>query len=239
MIAIAGDLIVGRIPGAETTVGNPSANRNYSVFRSSPYALYFLKNAVKIAPTYYSLGNHEWVLSDIDYHILKQIGIRLLDNTYERLPLSDSVFIGGMTSVSVLKLRNYYHKHPEHIGCYPVLNKRQPAVFPPTAWLHAFEQEGGFKLLLCHQPEYWTLRAPYLATFNIDLILAGHAHGGQIRLFDRGLYTPGEGIFPKYTSGLHRCNRSKLLISRGLSNTTWIPRIGNPPELVYVTLGQI
>ena len=64
--------------------------------------------------------------------------------------------------------------------------------------------------------------------------MSGHAHGGQWRIFGRGVYAPGQGIFPKYTSGVidGRC-----VISRGLSNHTHVPRIFNPPELVMVYYG--
>jgi predicted MPP superfamily phosphohydrolase len=81
---------------------------------------------------------------------------------------------------------------------------------------------------LCHHPEY---RDKYLKDRSIDLILSGHAHGGQIRLLGRGLYAPGQGIFPKYTSGIH----ANMIISRGLSNTAgFIPRLFNPREIVYI-----
>lgn len=49
----------------------------------------------------------------------------------------------------------------------------------------------------------------------IDLVLSGHAHGGQIRLFGQGLFAPGQGILPKYTSGVHE----NMIISKGLANT--------------------
>ena len=66
---------------------------------------------------------------------------------------------------------------------------------------------------------------------GFDLILSGHAHGGQIRLFGRGLFAPGQGIFPKYTSGIH----GSMIISRGLSNTGgMIPRLFNRREIVYI-----
>ena len=68
---------------------------------------------------------------------------------------------------------------------------------------------------------------------DIDLILAGHAHGGQIRLFGHGLYAYGQGLFPKYTKGIYD---GKLIVSAGLANTSRFPRINNPPEIVFLTL---
>ena len=104
-------------------------------------------------------------------------------------------------------------------------------VQPPNLdWLDSFEHSGMFRILLCHHPEYWPR---YLRKRSIDLVLSGHAHGGQIRLFGRGLYAPGQGIFPRYTSSVHE---GRLVVSRGLANTTVIPRLFNPPEIVYVEL---
>ena len=84
--------------------------------------------------------------------------------------------------------------------------------------------------LLCHHPEYWPR---YVRDLPVDLTLSGHAHGGQIRLFGQGLFAPGQGLFPRYTSGVHE---GRLVISRGLANTTRIPRLFNPTELVCVHL---
>ena len=72
----------------------------------------------------------------------------------------------------------------------------------------------------------------WLRDYPIDLFVAGHAHGGQWRLFGRGVFAPDQGLFPKYTSGVHE---GRLVISRGLSNTvTPIPRLFNSRELVVV-----
>ena len=74
--------------------------------------------------------------------------------------------------------------------------------------------------------------------FFIDprsLVLSGHAHGGQVRLFGRGLYAPGQGLLPRYTEGVHF---RRLAVSRGLSNTQLVPRLFNPPEIVYLLPGD-
>ena len=68
-------------------------------------------------------------------------------------------------------------------------------------------------------------------------MLAGHAHGGQVRLpFIGGLYAPGQGVFPRYTSGLHNVKETSMVISRGLGNSLFPLRVFNRPELVLVTL---
>lgn len=104
---------------------------------------------------------------------------------------------------------------------------------PDLAFLDRFEREEGYRLLLCHHPEVYR---DYVAGREIDLTLCGHAHGGQIQIRGRGLYAPGQGLFPKLTHGLY--DGGKMLLSRGMTNGAKprIPRIGNPCELVIVTL---
>lgn len=97
--------------------------------------------------------------------------------------------------------------------------------------LRRMEREDGYKLLMCHKPEdYYKI----VKRTRIDLTLAGHAHGGQIRVLGQGLYAPGQGIFPRHTRGLE--DGGRLLISAGASNSTWAPRWGNPCEILDVTL---
>ena len=64
-------------------------------------------------------------------------------------------------------------------------------------------------------------------------MVSGHAHGGQWRIFGRGVFAPGQGLFPKYTSGIHD---GRLVISRGLKKSGTIPRIFNSPELVIIDI---
>lgn len=91
-----------------------------------------------------------------------------------------------------------------------------------------------FKLLLAHLPQYISRYA--LAGY--DLTLCGHAHGGQWRLpFTRiGIYSPGQGLFPKYTSGIHSCGDMRQVISRGLGNSQCPLRLFNRPEIVFVEI---
>ena len=103
-----------------------------------------------------------------------------------------------------------------------------------SAWLQEFEDESGYRILLSHHPEYWSLREPQLCEHPIDLVLSGHAHGGQIRLFNRGIYAPSQGWMPKYTSGVFEGEHGNMVVSRGLANTASVPRLFNEPELVYV-----
>lgn len=72
---------------------------------------------------------------------------------------------------------------------------------------------------------------------QIDLVLSGHAHGGQIRLpFIGGLVAPNQGILPKYTAGLYEEQNTSMVVSRGLRNSIIPQRIFNRPEIVVVQL---
>lgn len=98
-------------------------------------------------------------------------------------------------------------------------------------FLERFSASPKYKVLLCHHPEYY----PYLSQYSIDLILSGHCHGGQIRIFGRGVFAPGQGLLPQYHHGVYD---GRLVVSAGCANTAPIPRLGNEPEVVIVRLGD-
>lgn len=181
--------------------------------------LRFLSSLVRAAPVFYSLGNHEIGLSDDTRRAVCATGVHLLDDSFERFR---GITVGGLTS-------GFFHAG---IGN----GKKNPHLFgspaPDIPFLERFAKEDGVKLLLSHHPEYYF---DYIKERNIDLVLSGHAHGGQIRLFGRGLMAPGQGFFPKYTSGVHD---GRLVISRGLANTAMlIPRLFNETELIIIKIG--
>lgn len=198
----------------------------------------FLTYCTEIAPTFLSLGNHEAVLDEDDLALIKSTGVIILDNTFQRF--NSDVVIGGLSAGHVIDYRAYkkswirVHGRTER---YPSRNSEEmPKWFEVDAeWLSVFERQNGYKILLNHHPEYWCLRDPYLFCRRINLVLSGHAHGGQIRFLGKGLYAPGQGYFPKYTKGIYD---DRLVVSTGLANTSSIiPRLFNPTEIVYVRLG--
>ena len=164
-------------------------------------------------PVFCAIGNHEKHFGiRISWEISARGAILLDDSDRE----FEGIWLGGLSSGYL-----YDHRRSEKVT---------PA--PNLGFLEKFSKREGFKLLLSHHPEYYPR---YIQKLPIDLTLSGHAHGGQWRLFDRGIYAPGQGLFPKYTSGLHE---GRLLVSRGLGNAYPIPRIGNPPELIIIELGE-
>lgn len=168
---------------------------------SSAWGYEFFYEACKIAPVFYSFGNHEWFLTRQDRKVIKESGTRLLDNAdCEILIKGMKLYVGGLSPNPDLK------------------------------WLDTFCEKDGYKILLCHHAEYYER---YLKNRNLDIILSGHAHGGQARWGERGLYSPGQGLFPKYVKGVYD---KKMIVTTGCSNTAAVPRWGNPCEAVIVHL---
>lgn len=93
--------------------------------------------------------------------------------------------------------------------------------------LEALSQGERLNLILAHRPELF----PIYADAGADIVLSGHAHGGQIRLFGIAVYAPGQGLLPWYTSGFYRRWNALLFVSRGLGNTILFPRVFDTPEL--------
>lgn len=93
-----------------------------------------------------------------------------------------------------------------------------------------FEQLEGCKVLMCHRPEDYR---KHLRGRDIDLVVAGHAHGGQIRIGRQGLYAPGQGIFPRMTRGVVD---GRMIVSTGASNPNKMPRWGNPCEILRIEI---
>lgn len=94
---------------------------------------------------------------------------------------------------------------------------------------------GTFTLLLSHRPA----RIQQYLPGGWDLILSGHAHGGQWRIpgLLNGLLAPDEGLFPRYAGGRYDMDGTAFIVSRGLAReSTRVPRLFNPPELVLVDI---
>lgn len=91
----------------------------------------------------------------------------------------------------------------------------------------------GYDVLLSHRPE---LFETYCES-GAELVLCGHAHGGQVRIpFIGGIVAPNQGLFPEYTAGSYKSGSTEMIVSRGLGNSIIPLRVNNPPELVVITL---
>lgn len=182
-----------------------------------------LEKLADIAPTYCCLGNHERdnaaefgtdFKSEID-----STGAVLLDDEYIKFTKNGkSVLIGGMSD-------------------YPYYEFYTPEDDVPsrTLWEEFAEKaKDNFTILLHHQPEYIAEDAKKT---DIDLIVCGHTHGGQIQLpFIGGVIAPNQGLFPKYDKGEFDLDGTKMIVCAGLSNHVFIPRINNQVELGVINI---
>lgn len=176
----------------------------------------FVAKASEIAPIYYVSGNHE---SRLDYEEicrrLEQLGVTVLDG-------SSAFLTRGTDTITLLGVQD-----PE-FTVDPITGNETVAM---RKMLSKLEMPDGFCILLSHRNN---MLDPYAET-GADLVLSGHAHGGQIRLpWIGGVYAGG--LFPKYDGGVYTKENTTLVVSRGLGNSLFPFRVNNPPELVFVTL---
>jgi len=176
-----------------------------------------LDGIAKKYPCYYVTGNHEFWSNRVleQKEMFRSYGVNVLEGTFDTISLNgQEVSICGVDDPDGA-MGNFDSQ----------LNNAAKAV-----------TDDKYTILLSHRPE---LFAQYVK-HNFDLVLSGHAHGGQWRipfLLQNGLYSPNQGIFPKYTNGIHEQSNTKMIVSRGLSReSTPIPRFYNPPELVVINL---
>lgn len=172
-----------------------------------PAAMEFIHGAVAIAPVYFVSGNHE-----------------AWGGQYELL--QDKLVAAGVT---ILDDRTVcIERDGESIllagVADPAFGDEDLAVLP---------DEEIYTILLAHRPEHF----PLYAEAGFDLILSGHAHGGQVRLpWLGGVVAPDQGFFPAYSEGLYGIEKSRMLVSRGLGNSIIPLRINNRPELPVLLL---
>ena len=174
----------------------------------------FLSLASKIAPTYVTLGNHEMKFEGDIVALVKDTGAKLLD---DESVMIEGINIGGLTTGYKKGIKQ------KRLGKTPT---------PNLEWLKRYSEEDGFKLLLSHHPEYYE---QYIKQYPIDVVLSGHAHGGQVRVLGQGIIAPGQGFFPKYTHGIYD---GRLIVSSGVGNQFIVPRVNNPSELIILNIGD-
>lgn len=171
----------------------------------------------EIAPVYYSMGNHEGYMTitrtdSIALHeILKEDGVHVLYNQVEEFTKGDdTICLAGISTAE-----NNYDKWSKDA-------------------LKKFWDFNGYKILLSHYPSLYYEK---LKDAKMDLALAGHYHGGIIRIPGLGgLYHPAEGFFPKYSGGQYRLTYGTLVVSRGMGDKHFSPRINNRPELIMIDI---
>ncbi|MDX9872860.1 MAG: metallophosphoesterase [Clostridia bacterium] len=184
-------------------------------------AMDFIEGALDIAQVYFVSGNHE-ARTD-KYAELKErmmeSGVILLEDESATIKFSgDTIRLLGL-------------KDLDFSGIF-----RENTVMIDTKLKDMRDESGKYTVLLSHRPELFEV---YTAN-GIDLVLSGHAHGGQVRLpFVGGLVAPNQGFFPKYSEGVYEKQQTKMIVSRGLGNSIVPVRLNNRPELVMITFVSV
>ena len=185
-------------------------------------AMQFIKGAQKIAPVYYVTGNHESRTDE--FNLLKErllsAGVHIADDIATTIEKNDE-------TINVVGLQA-----PEFTMKKLSFSEKRKRVSQKLGKLK--QRTDGYTILLSHHPEYFD---EYVKN-GFNLVMSGHAHGGQIRIpfVQRGFYSPDQGLFPRYTEGVYKKEKTKMLVSRGLGNSTCPWRINNFPEIVFLTL---
>lgn len=182
----------------------------------------FAEKAVQIAPTYFVTGNHEARIDGLSEFLkrLEDKGVTVLQN--ESVTLNN-----GNERITLLGVSD-----PSFQADYLFVDEKTVTDSAVSDLMNGTE---GYTVLLSHRPEMFDV---YVKN-NVDLVLTGHAHGGQFRLpFFGGLIAPGQGLFPKYDSGLYTMNGTNMIVSRGIGNSIIPFRVNNRPEIVMVELSS-
>ena len=184
-------------------------------------ALGFAQESVRIAPTYYVTGNHE--AASPQYDTLKagleEAGVIVLEDEAVSLERNgETITLFGLGDPDFTVKGDMFG---------------ETAAMVSTKLKNLDDGEGGYTILLSHRPELFET----YVNCGIDLVFAGHAHGGQFRLpFIGGLVAPNQGMFPQYDAGLYTDGSTSMVVSRGIGNSIIPFRFNNRPEIVLVEL---
>ncbi|MDD6327738.1 MAG: metallophosphoesterase [Eubacteriales bacterium] len=182
-----------------------------------------------IAPVYYSLGNHEeglrqgmhgtegqWDMYLRALFSTHESSIHLLDQEgcYIKRE-NDSIYVAGLT-LDRTYFKRFFKKElsAKQISCL-------------------FPKEKCFIALMAHNPDYF----PEYAASGASMVLAGHNHGGAIRVpIFGGVISPRFHLFPKYDKGKYVIDNSTMILSAGLGSHSVFLRINNVPEINVILL---
>lgn len=173
-------------------------------------------------PCYYVTGNHEFMSGEVTYikEMIQSYGVTILEGDSSIIEVSgQQIRFSGVDDPDGFYGSEYFVD-----GITNGWNEQFNNCNEETG-------DGIYSVLLSHRPEFTEI----YKKSGFDLVIAGHAHGGQVRIpgILNGLLAPNQGFFPKYAGGLYELDNTTMVISRGLCRNI-IPRVFNPPEIVVI-----
>ncbi|MEE1076578.1 MAG: metallophosphoesterase [Acutalibacteraceae bacterium] len=181
-----------------------------------------------IAPTYYSMGNHDKLFSDYTSYIteVENSGVIVLDDKTDKITI-------GENEITLLGLSGYSFGEVEN-----------PAY---TALLKELCENNSLRLMLCHYPEFsqWFFERDLYYESDFELMLSGHTHGGLVRIpYIGGVFAPNQGFFPEYTKGMYYVDKENknpynMLVTSGLGQDKRFIRLNNFPEIAFITVKPV
>lgn len=189
-----------------------------------------ISRCIEIAPVYYSLGNQEKEYlragaSDLIKELTKA-GAVVLEDAYTSVEINENrICLAGMYAYAFAEDGS---GHMDKDGIDP----------ERLQLLEDFQAQDCFKIMMAHRPDSFIF-GDAADTWEIDLVVSGHLHGGQVIIpFAGGLYAGDQGFFPEYVYGEHHFDAVKtMIITSGLgSDRERLPRFNNLPEIVVITL---
>lgn len=189
-------------------------------------------------PCYYVTGNHEYWSGAEKFQqkmaILEKYGITILSNVCKTIQIhGETINLCGVDDPDSYMLR--FDKALDPQGYQTAKDQQLNTFDQHLDAVRSQAPQAHFTILLSHRPELFA----HYASRGFDLVLCGHAHGGQWRIPGvlNGLYAPNQGLFPPYAGGRYEKDSTTMIVSRGLAReSTFVPRMFNPPELVVITI---
>lgn len=194
-------------------------------YESVESGISLLRELRKEYRVYYAMGNHETKLRERQRE-------RFDDMMKQMEQLGVTVLIDSCCDISEYNVRmtglelerSYYARLKNQVLSQEALERHIGRVHKDMC-----------NILLAHNPSYF----PSYAKWGADLVLAGHVHGGIMRLpLLGGVISPSLQLFPKYDGGIFNEGRSVMLLGRGMGAHTIPLRFFNPAELYIVRLDK-
>ncbi|MDO4312482.1 MAG: metallophosphoesterase [Eubacteriales bacterium] len=195
--------------------------------RDAHVPLELVSQLKEIAPVYYALGNHELSYIEAGHEDLcdelERAGAVVLEEGYRDVEVGDTrLRLGGMYDYAFALDGN---------------NSAENLTGAVREFLEEFQDTSNYKIMLSHRPDSFVFGSAS-EYWDIDFVISGHDHGGQVVVpFRGGLYGGDQGWFPKYIHGMYELGNMKLFVTSGLgSEHQALPRWNNPPEIAVVDL---